>query len=126
MKYSPNESLFWYAYGEIYRVQAHNTEAIAAYRRALEIDPPYPKASGKLGGALVDTKQYDEAEPYLIQAIRKDPKIAVNYWYLGKAYAAKHKNRQAIDNYELFLKYAAKDDNDRDKAREMINSLKRK
>jgi tetratricopeptide (TPR) repeat protein len=126
VKYSPNDSLFWYAYGEIYRVQNRNDEAIAAYQRALAIDPPYAKATGKLGCTLVDTKQYDDAEPYLIQAIRKETKNAQNYWCLGNAYAAKRKYRAAIDNYELFLKYASKDDNDRERARELINQLKRK
>jgi superkiller protein 3 len=125
VKFSPGESRFWYAYGEIFRVQERNDEAISAYRKAVELEPPYPKALGKLGGLLVDKKQYDEAEPLLIQAIRKDDKNAVSYWYLGKAYAAKRKNRQAIDNFELFLKYAAKDDANREKAREQINKLKR-
>jgi cytochrome c-type biogenesis protein CcmH/NrfG len=74
---------------------------------------------------LVDKKQYDEAEGFLISAVRKDEKNAGNYWYLGKAYAAKRKNRQAIDNFELFLKYAAKDDANRDKARDQITKLKR-
>jgi superkiller protein 3 len=126
VKYAPNESRYWYAYGEIYRVQSQMDHAIKAYRRAVEIDPPFPKAVGKLGSVLVDNKQYDDAEPYLIQAIRKDPKNAVNYWYLGKAYAAQKKNRQAIDNYELFLKYAPKDDEDRNRAKEIINQLKRR
>jgi cytochrome c-type biogenesis protein CcmH/NrfG len=129
VKYAPNESRYWYAYGEIYRVQAQIDHAIKAYRRAVEIDPPYPKAVGKLGSVLVDNKQYDDAEPYLIQAIRKDPtdpKSAVNYFYLGKAYAALRKNRQAIENYELYLKYAPKGDADRDKAQEQIRQLKRK
>jgi tetratricopeptide (TPR) repeat protein len=75
---------------------------------------------------LVEKKQYDEAEKYLIQAIRKDDKNAANYWYLGKAYAALHKSRAAIDNYELFLRYAPKNDGDREKAKELINQLKRK
>ena len=49
----------------------------------------------------------------------------VQHWSDGKAYAGKHKNRQAADNYELFLKYAAKDDPNRDRARDQINHLKR-
>src|SRR6185503_20567865 len=47
-----NESLFWYAYGEIYRVQERFDDAISAYRKAVEIDPPYPKALAKLGMLL--------------------------------------------------------------------------
>jgi Flp pilus assembly protein TadD len=126
VQYAPNESRYWYAYGEIYRVQQRSDDALKAYRKAVALEPPYPKAVSKLGGMLVEKKQYDEAEPYLIQAIRKDDKNPANYWYLGKAYAAKKRNRAAIDNYELFLKYAPKNDSDREKAKEIINQLKRK
>ncbi|TMQ13811.1 MAG: tetratricopeptide repeat protein [Deltaproteobacteria bacterium] len=51
VKYAPNESRFWYAYGEIYRVQDQFDDAIRAYRRSVELEPPFPKAMGKLGGA---------------------------------------------------------------------------
>ena len=125
VKYSPNDSRFWYAYGEIYRVQDKIDDAVSAYRHAVELQPPFPKATGKLGSMLVEKKQYDEAEQYLIAAIRQDPKSATNYWFLGKAYAAKKKNRPAIDNYELFLKYAPAKDPDREKAKEIINRLRR-
>jgi tetratricopeptide (TPR) repeat protein len=126
VQYAPNESRFWYAYGEIYRVQQHDDDALRAYRKAVELEPPFPKAVAKLGAMLVEKKLYDEAEPYLIQAIRKDEKNPANYWYLGKAYAAKRKNRAAIDNYELFLRYAPKNDSDRERAKEIINQLKRR
>ena len=126
VKYAPNDSRFWYAYGEIFRVQERLDEAISAYRKAVDLEPPFPKALGKLGSTLVDTKQYDEAERYLILAIRREPKNAVHYFLLGKAYAGMRKTRQAIDNYESFLKFAPKNDPDRDRARELINQLKRR
>jgi superkiller protein 3 len=125
VKYSPNDSRFWYAYGEIYRVQDKIDDAISAYRHAVQLEPPFPKATGKLGSMLVEKKLYDEAESYLIAAIRQDPKNATNYWFLGKSYAAKHKNRAAIDNYELFLKYASTKDPDRERAKDIINRLRR-
>jgi Flp pilus assembly protein TadD len=124
--YAPNESRFWYAYGEIYRVQDRTAEAISAYRKALELEPPYPKALGKLGAVLADKKQYDEAETLLTQAIHKDEKTAINYWHLGRVYAGQHKNRQAIDALEAYLKHAGKNDDNVGKARAMISDLKRK
>jgi superkiller protein 3 len=126
VKYSPNDSRFWYAYGEIFRVQDRLEDAIAAYRKAVDLDPPFPKAVAKLGSALVDRKSYDEAERFLIQAIRREPKNAANYLTLGRAYAAMHKTRQAIDNYESFLKFAPKNDPERDHVRDVINQLKRR
>lgn len=126
VKFSPNDSQFWYAYGEIHRVQDRLDQAIAAYRKATDLDPPYPKAVTKLGATLVDTKQYDDAEVVLTQAIRREPKNAANYWHLARAYAAKRKTRAAIDNYETFIRLAAKNDPDRERARELINQLKRR
>ena len=70
---SPNESLFWYAYGEIFRLQERFDDAITAYKKAVDLDPPYPKALTKLGLLLVERKQYDDAEIVLTQAIRREP-----------------------------------------------------
>jgi cytochrome c-type biogenesis protein CcmH/NrfG len=123
---SPKESLFWYAYGEIYRVQERFDEALSAYRQAVDIDPPYPKALTKLGLMLTERKQWEEAEQILTAAIRREPKNAVNYLYLGVTYAARGKNKPAIDNYQKFLELAPKGDPDRDRAQAAIKELKRK
>ena len=97
-----------------------------AYLKALDIDPPYPKALAKLGLLLTERKQYDEAEIVLTQAIRKDPKNAVGYLYMGVVNAARKKNKAAIDNYQKFLDLSPKNDPDRDRASAAIKELKRK
>ncbi len=121
---SPNESLFWYAYGEIYRLQDRQDEAVKAYRRAVELDPPYPKALLKLGIALVDKKQYDEAEGLLTQAIRRDSHAVLAYFYLGELHSAQSKNKLALDNYETFVKLSPKTDENLPRARQQIEYLK--
>ncbi len=126
VRYQPNESLFWYAYGEIYRLQGRTEEALEAYEKAMDRDPPYPKAVGKLGLLLVQTKRYDEAETVLIAGIRKDKSNAVNYLHLGVVYAAKGKNKLAIENYEKFLELAPKNDPERARAKSAIQELKRR
>ncbi|HEX4420103.1 MAG TPA: tetratricopeptide repeat protein [Kofleriaceae bacterium] len=126
VKYSPNESRYWYAYGEIYRVQQHVDDALVAYRKAVKLEPPYPKAFAKLGGMLLEKKQYEEAEVYLTKAVRTDEKNPISYWYLGRLYSATHKPRAALENLELFLRYAPKDDPNREKAHELVNQLKRR
>jgi cytochrome c-type biogenesis protein CcmH/NrfG len=123
---SPNDSRFWYGYGEIFRVQGRLTDAIDAYRKALALDPPYPKAIGKLGLVLVEHKQYEDAEAFLIQGIRKDKTNPVNYLHLGAVYAAKKKNKLAIENLERFLELAPKNDPDRARARNAIQDLRRR
>jgi len=123
---SPNESLFWYAYGEIYRVQERVDEALSAYRKAIDIDPPYPKALMKLGLMLTERKQYDEAEVVLTQAVRRDPKNHTSYFYLGILNAAKKKNKLAIDNYQKYLDLAPSNDPDRGRAQAAIRDLRRR
>ena len=126
VKYSPNESRYWYAYGEIYRVQQHIDEALSAYHKAVDVDPPYAKAFAKLGGMYFEKKSYDEAERWLTQAIRKDDHNAIAYWYLAKVYVATKRPRAAFENIDLYLKYAAKEDPNREKARELREQLKRR
>ena len=126
VKLSPNDSQFWYAYGEVFRSTDRADEAINAYRKAVELDPPYPKAQQKLGLLLVDKKEYDEAEVVLTQAIRRDKSVPINYFNLGLVYAAKKKNQLAIENLEKFLQLAPRNDGDRGRARETLNTLKRK
>ena len=126
MQLSPNESLFWYAYGEIYRVQERFDEAISAYRKAIEIDPPYAKAFQKLGLLLADRKQYDDAETVLTQAIRKEPKNPLPYLALAQVQQQQKKNARALENYEKFLDLAPKNDPDRDRAEAAVKQLKKK
>ena len=120
---SPNDSLFWYAYGEIFRVSERFDEAINAYKKAVALDPPYPKALTKLGTLLLDKKQYDEAEIVLTQGIRREPKNASNYFPLGKLYAAEKKKAQAIEAFDKFLELAPKTDPDRAIARHDRDAL---
>jgi tetratricopeptide (TPR) repeat protein len=123
---SPNESKFWYALGEIYRLQEQFDKAIKAYKNATDLDPPFPKATGKLGLLYVDAKRYDDAEALLIPAIRREPKNAIHYLYLGVVYAAKNQKKSAIDNYQRFLDLAPKNDPDIRRARAAIAELKRR
>jgi len=126
VRFSPNESLFWYAYGEIFRLQDRTDDALKAYRRAVDLDPPYPKAIGKLVQVLVDHKEYDEAERLLTQAVRRDPKNAMNYLALGTVYQAKKKTKAAIESFQKYLDLAPKNAPDRNKAKEAIDALKRR
>lgn len=123
---SPNESKYWYALGEIYRLETQPDKAIKAYRQALDLDPPYLKATSKLGLLYVDAKRYDDAEALLIPAVRRDGKVAINYLYLGVIYAAKGQKAAAIDNFETFLKLAPRNDPDIKRARAAIAELKRR
>jgi cytochrome c-type biogenesis protein CcmH/NrfG len=132
----PEDSTYWYAYGQILWLRAvvdnkvvdpgKLDKAINAYRRALEIHPPHPKASGKLVMALVDADRHDDAEVMLTGMLRADPDNAQSYYYLGVVYAHAKKYKLAIDAYEKYMELGDKRDPERDRVKKAILDLKRK
>jgi Flp pilus assembly protein TadD len=123
---SPNDSRFWYAYGEIYRLQNRRDAAMNAYTRAVDLDPPHPKAIAKLGILLVAKKEWKEAEAVLTRAARRDPKNPGIYFHLGAVYAATRRDQIAIENFQKFLELARPNDPDRWRAQDAIKELKRR
>ena len=104
-------------------------QARPAYKKAVDIDPPYPKALTKLATMYVASKKYDDAEQLLTTAVRRDAKAAANYSQLGVVYAAKKKNKQAVESYKKYLELAPKTDADapdRANAKAQITELARK
>jgi cytochrome c-type biogenesis protein CcmH/NrfG len=99
-------------------------EAINAYKKAVALDPPYPKALTKLGMLLIDKKQFDEAKIVLTQAVRREPKNASNYLPLGKLYAAEKKKTQAVEALDKFLELAPKTDPERGVAKRERDALR--
>jgi tetratricopeptide (TPR) repeat protein len=83
--------------GWIYRNMSRPQESIAAYKRALEIDPKQEQAALGLGWAYSYTKAYDSAIAAYNQAMRIDPKtagdanigIAWSYFFKREVPAAK-------------------------------------
>jgi superkiller protein 3 len=122
----PTNSLYQYAYGEMLRINKKYDEAIEAYRKATQLDPPHPKASAKLGMALFEAQRLGEAELFLTDAIRKDDKNPFNYYHLAVVYREQDKTKLAIEMYEKFLELADKNDGERAKADACIKALKRK
>jgi tetratricopeptide (TPR) repeat protein len=55
---------------------ARDADAVAAYRRAAQLDAKSAQAALGLGWALSDTKQYDESMASFQKAMELDPKVA--------------------------------------------------
>jgi superkiller protein 3 len=89
----------WVALGRNYRVLGLLTDAryvqdaVAAFERALQIDPKYGPAYDELGWTYYNTQDYRQAAEVLEKAIEVDPKSWSAYGHLGTTY---YSNR----NYE--------------------------
>jgi tetratricopeptide (TPR) repeat protein len=76
----------WVNLGWIYRNMNRADESIAAYRKALELDPKQEQAALGLGWAYQYTKNYDQAIAAYNQAIQIDPKEAAADANIGIAW----------------------------------------
>jgi tetratricopeptide (TPR) repeat protein len=81
----------WVNLGWIYRNMNKPQESIAAYRKALDIDPKQAQAALGLGWAYQQTKEYDKAIAAYLQAVQLDDKLAADaYTGISWSYIYKH------------------------------------
>jgi tetratricopeptide (TPR) repeat protein len=74
-------------------------EAIACYRRAIDLHPNYVAAHCNLGGALLMAQRPDEAIACFRQAIKLEPKNATAHFSLGNGLLGKGRLDDAIACY---------------------------
>ena len=80
-------------------------EAIAECKRAIEVDPEFGNPYNDIGAYLIGLERFDEAIPWLEQAInakRYDPRH-FPYFNLGRAYLAKGSINRARDLFQQSL-----------------------
>src|SRR5262249_26069405 len=65
-------------------------EAIAAYRRAIEIKPNYPEPHNALGRALQNQRKLEEAIAEWRKALALDPNLRSALWNLSAVLANGH------------------------------------
>lgn len=100
------------------------TEAGSHLRESIKLNSHGPSAHYYLGMALVRLRQYDEAQTELELAVKNGGEnIALAHRFLGGLYQRVHKNKEAADEFEMYLKLDPKV-KDADTIKGMIKTLR--
>jgi len=104
----PNYSLAWagisdcrsflYLYAGSHQV--HREQAIAASRKAIDLDPKSAEAYASRGVALSLNSEYEEAEQALATAIRLGPRLFEAYYFSARVAFVQGKLERAAELYE--------------------------
>jgi tetratricopeptide (TPR) repeat protein len=75
----------------------NTTDAEASFRKAIDISADtYPDADIRLGGILLDKKNYPEAEKYLRKGIKAEPNAWLGHYDLGRLLFAQNQLPEAL------------------------------
>jgi tetratricopeptide (TPR) repeat protein len=83
-------------------------DAIASYRKAIELDPKLTEAYNNLGTILADKGQVDEAIACFRKAIELEPKLTAAHNNLGRMLADKGQVEEAIASYHKAIELEPK------------------
>ena len=86
--------------GNVYRTLDRTDEAIAAYQRAIELDPKFAYPHNGLGAVYQTLGRTDEAIAAFQRAIELDPKFAYPHNGLGNAYRDLGRTDEALAAYQ--------------------------
>jgi tetratricopeptide (TPR) repeat protein len=91
--------------GSVYLAQRKTPDAIAAFEKAVSIDPEMPEAWNDLGSLLTETGEYKKAEEALRSALRFRPNYLEARNNLGSLLARTNRFEEARFHYEAALRY---------------------
>jgi tetratricopeptide (TPR) repeat protein len=89
----------------LYLNDGRTADSIAAFRRALQVNPLFPEAQIKLAGALSKEQPVPESFELLRQVLGADPHNAEGHYRLALLLAKSGKSEEAQKHFELFQKY---------------------
>ena len=100
-------------------------QAESNLREAIKLNSPGPSAHYYLGLTLIKLKRYGEAQSELESAVSNGGEnLALAHRYLGGLYQVAHKNKEAADELEKYLKLDPKA-KDADTIRGTIEKLRK-
>jgi Tfp pilus assembly protein PilF len=92
----PKDYEAWCELGTMQFLKGEHSDANHSYRRALDQQPGYFVALLNLGKLLVVQKNYEEAIPNLLGALKQQPQSAEANYYLGEAFLQVRKGSIAV------------------------------
>ena len=95
--------------GVLYYNKGMYEDAVAAFARALELDPKMQVAQRNLEVAYFHTGYYDRRVAELRDRLRAHPDDRDARWELGRAYAAIGDGKEAVAEFNAILEYAPND-----------------
>jgi tetratricopeptide (TPR) repeat protein len=95
--------------GVLYYNKGMYEDAVAAFARALELDPKMQVAQRNLEVAYFHTGFYDRRVAELHDRLRAHPDDRDARWELGRAYAAIGDGKEAVVEFNAILQYAPND-----------------
>jgi FimV-like protein len=100
----PNDATTWVQLGLSYVDQGRKDDAVAAFQKAIALDPELPEAYNSLGGVWFETRDAARAEPMLREAVRLTPNYAEAQNNLGSLLSAAGHFDEARYHYEAALR----------------------
>lgn len=104
-KTDPKSPGNWVNLGWIYFQQGQYNQALAQYKKAMDIDPNYYPAYYNLGLAYMQVKKYDLAAETLKKAVTLEPKSGVAFLNLGISYTQLGKYDEALKYLQQAYKF---------------------
>jgi predicted O-linked N-acetylglucosamine transferase (SPINDLY family) len=99
----PDTPIFHYNLAEALHLLGQKEEALAAYRRAVELAPDYFEAHNNLANLLNEMGRYDEAEGECRRAIEIDPEAAAPWNNLGNSLRGLRRGEEALVAYRTAI-----------------------
>lgn len=128
---NPNKSSAWANLANIYRQLINFAEgadnfSVAAYTRAVQLDPANPQLRLDFGSLLYSLKRYDEAVARFQEAAQLKPDFANAYYNLSHAYQDQEKFLEAYQTMQSVASLVPADSTDADKVQQELTELQTK
>ena len=109
LKLQPDYVKVWTYLGDVYQAQNKLTDAIEAYRQAVERSPKQAWIAANLGLLCHRLDKFSDAQKYYQMSLDVDANNPRVLHYLGETYEAQKLIEQALDCYNKVIKLAPND-----------------